>query len=138
MQKMVIKRVGVLSWAKIQAVIMLVFGLIIGVIYGLILMTFGAMMSSLGSSTRGTGEAAGGAFIIGLMAMIFMPIVYGIIGFIAGAIGAFVYNSAAKFVGGMELEMEAVATQYGSQPPYGQQPPYGSQQPPQWGAPHSY
>ena len=138
MQKMVIKRVGVLSLAKIQAVIMLVFGLIVGVFYGLILMTFGAMFSSMGAGTRGSGEAAGGVFIAGLMAMIFIPIVYGIIGFIAGALGAFVYNSAVKFVGGLEMEMEAVPTGYGAQPPYGTQPPYGQQQPPQWGAPHSY
>lgn len=138
MQKMMIKRVGVLSVAKIQAMIMLVFGLIIGVFYGLILMTFGAMFSSMGAGARGSGEAAGGVFIAGLMAMIFVPIVYGIIGFIAGALGAFVYNTAVKFVGGVEIEMEAVATGYGAQPPYGSQPPYGQQQPPQWGAPHSY
>jgi hypothetical protein len=135
MQKMVIKRVGVLSVAKIQAMIMLVFGIIIGVIYGLIVMTFGAMM--MGATGRGGGEAAGG-LIVGLMTMIFVPILYGVIGFVAGAIGAFVYNAAAKFVGGLEIEMEAAMPQYGAQPPYGTQPPYGQQQPPQWGAPNSY
>lgn len=134
MATMVIKRLGVLSIAKMQAMIMLVFGIIIGVIYGLMFMAFGAMIMSMEPSGRGSGGAAGagaGGFIGGLMVMIFVPIVYAIIGFIAGAIGALVYNAAAKFVGGIEMDLENVVTS-----PYGATPQYGTPPPPQqqpWG-----
>ena len=35
-----------------------------------------------------------------------MPVLYGALGFIGGAIGALLYNLFAKWVGGFELEME--------------------------------
>jgi len=47
MAEMTIKRFGVWSVAKINAVLWFIFGLIIGVIYGLFFILFGAAMSSL-------------------------------------------------------------------------------------------
>ncbi|MFH1776920.1 MAG: DUF3566 domain-containing protein [Candidatus Omnitrophota bacterium] len=38
--------------------------------------------------------------------LLFIPILYIILGFIGGVIGAFVYNLCAKWVGGIELEFE--------------------------------
>jgi len=38
--------------------------------------------------------------------LIFLPIMYGVIGFIAGAIGAALYNLVAGVVGGIEIEVE--------------------------------
>ena len=40
---------------------------------------------------------------IGAIFAIFLPIIYGIAGFIAGIISAFVYNLVAKWTGGLEL-----------------------------------
>src|SRR2546425_13186579 len=92
MAEMTVRRVGVLSLAKMQGLLMFVMGLIIGVIYGLIFMLFGAAMSSL--APRGEGQAMGGvsSIVIGLILMIAIPVFYGIIGFIAGAIGGFLYH----------------------------------------------
>jgi hypothetical protein len=129
MATMVIKRIGVLSLAKMQAMVMLVFGLLIGILYGLFFMALGGMMMSLDPSGRSSGGAAGG-FIGGIMIMILSPIIYGILGFIAGAISALVYNAAAKFVGGIEMDLENVASPYGASPQYGAPPP-PQQQP--WG-----
>lgn len=128
MATMVIKRLGVLSAAKMYGIILFVFGLIGGILYGLGLMFFGAILGSMGP--RGGGEAAAGVFVGAILAMIMIPIIYGVIGFIAGALGAFVYNTAAKFVGGIELELENVASTYGAAPQYGAPPP-PQQQP--WG-----
>ncbi|MGH7784156.1 MAG: hypothetical protein ACREO5_09995, partial [Candidatus Binatia bacterium] len=50
----------------------------------------------------------GGGVVIGIVAMIGIPIMYGIIGFIGGAIGAAVYNIFAGFVGGIEIEVENI------------------------------
>jgi len=91
----VIKRVGVLSVAKVQAIIMAVFGLIVGVIYAFAGAVFGAMMGSAG---LGAG--------LGFAAIIILPIFYAVIGFISGAIGAWLYNLVANWIGGVELDLE--------------------------------
>ena len=125
MAKMMIKRVGVLSAAKMYAMVGLGIGLIVGVIYGLIFMIFGAiLLSSSGSSSSSSNAGAGaGGFVIGLLIMVGFPIMYAVICFVAGAIGAFIYNLAARIAGGIELELEPAAPDYGAPP----QPQYGNQ-----------
>jgi len=123
MAKMQIRRVGIFSYAKITAVTTAAFGLIIGVIYGLIVIVFGAAI--LAGGGRDTGAAGAGSIVAGVLIMIGLPIFYGVLGFIFGAIGALVYNVAAGFVGGIELELEPVADGYATPPP------------PQWGAQQS-
>ncbi len=75
---------------------------------------------------RGSGPGAGSSVVIGLVMMVAVPIFYGVIGFIFGALGAFIYNVAAGFIGGMELDLEPAATEYAAPPP------------PQWGAGTTY
>ena len=94
---MVIKRINVLKLAIFQGALMAAFGLLAG----LFLLVFGSMFSKLG----GDGASAVG-LIGGVGAVIFLPILYGIFGFIGGAIGAFVYNLVAGVVGGIEIEVE--------------------------------
>jgi hypothetical protein len=118
MAKMVVKRLGVLSIAKMYSLIAAVFGLIIGIFYGVFIALFTALMSS----ANGGSVAAGG---IGILAVIFFPILYGIIGFIAGAIGALIYNFAAGFMGGIELDLENAEQAYGA-PPQTPSNPYGA------------
>ena len=117
MAEMTIRRFGVFSVAKVQGLLMFVFGLIIGVIYGLFFMLFGAAMSAM--APRGEGQLAGGvsSVVIGLIMMIAIPIFYGILGFIFGAIGALVYNVAAGVVGGVQFDIEGVTEPYAPPPP---------------------
>ena len=93
---MVIKRINVLKLAIFQVALMAAFGLLAGVF----VLLFGSMFAGAG------GNGAGLGFIGGIGAVIFLPILYGIIGFISGAIGAFVYNLVAGVVGGVEIEVE--------------------------------
>jgi hypothetical protein len=126
MARMMVKRIGVLSAAKMYSLVGFGIGLIVGVIYGLIIMMFGAamMMSSTGTSNSGAGAGAGASgFIIGLLIMVGFPILYGVMCFIAGAIGALIYNVAARIAGGIELELENAAPDYAAPP----QPQYGGQ-----------
>ncbi|MET0649595.1 MAG: hypothetical protein ABW208_23535 [Pyrinomonadaceae bacterium] len=132
MAKMQIRRMGVFSCAKIYAIVMAAFGLVIGVIYGLFFMIVGGAMLAAGSG-RESGPAGASGLIIGLVMMVVIPIFYGVLGFIMGAIGALVYNIASGFVGGIELELENVEGATYATPPspnYGDQPPYtpGQQQ----------
>jgi hypothetical protein len=117
MAEMTIRRFNVFSVAKIQGFLAFVIGLLIGVIYGFAFMIFGAAISSL--APQGDSQAMGGvgAIVIGLVIMIAVPILYGILGFIGGAIGALVYNLAAGVVGGVKFELEGVAPAYAPPPP---------------------
>lgn len=89
-------KIGVMSAAKIEAIIMLIFGLIIGIIF--------AIMGQIAESATGMEGFA----VFGWGAVIFWPILYGIIGFISGAIGAAIYNVAAGWIGGIEIKLEDV------------------------------
>jgi hypothetical protein len=37
---------------------------------------------------------------------LFMPVIYGVMGFIFGVIGAAIYNLVAGWIGGIEVEVE--------------------------------
>ena len=121
MAKVQVKRVGVFSYAKITAVTMAAFGVIIGVIYGLIFMVVGGAMMAGGGRDAGTAGAS--SLVVGLIMMVAIPVFYGVIGFIAGALGGVIYNVASGFVGGIELEIENLDGGYSAPP----SPQWGSQ-----------
>ena len=92
---MVIKRIGVLRLAIFQAALMAAFGL------------FAALLLLMFSSMIGVHTQQAGLFgAIGIVAVIVFPIMYGVLGFIAGAIGGALYNLVASVVGGIEIEFE--------------------------------
>ena len=124
MAEMTIRRFGVFSVAKMQSLVMFVIGLLIGVIYGLIFMIFGAAITAM--APRGQDQAAGGisTIVIGLLLMIGIPIMYAILGFIVGAIGATVYNLAAGVAGGIKFDLEGVSPGYTPPPPQEWNNPY--------------
>jgi hypothetical protein len=93
----IVKSVGVLSVAKIM-----------GLIYacmGLIFAPFFLLMGLLGSALGQQNSPLAGIFGVGFAVL--MPVLYGVIGFIAGLIGALLYNLFARWVGGFELQLEA-------------------------------
>jgi hypothetical protein len=53
------------------------------------------------------GSAAPGWLgpMFGVGALVFFPVLYGVIGFVSGAISAALYNLFSGLVGGLELEM---------------------------------
>jgi hypothetical protein len=44
--------------------------------------------------------------LFGSGAVIFLPIFYGLLGFVMAAIGAALYNLISQFVGGLELDLQ--------------------------------
>lgn len=122
MATMVLRRVGVLSFAKISGIVGAGLGLILGIIYGLIFMVAGAAMMS-----QSDGPGAGFGILGGLAVMVFVPVFYGVLMFIFGALYAVIYNISAGFVGGIEMEFESGTPEYSAPPP----------PPSQW-APNSY
>jgi hypothetical protein len=96
-----IKRFGILSVAKINAAISLVIGLILSVLW--------IMFAGVAGIARGINSAAIGSAAMngasGLVVIIFVTIVYAIVGFIAGALVAFLYNVAAGWFGGIQMDI---------------------------------
>lgn len=94
----ILKKLGVWSVAKIQAIIMALMGLFVGILVALATATGGTMRS-----TEVTPEAT--LFqAMGYLSVIILPIFYGLIGLVSGVVGAWLYNLIAKWVGGIEME----------------------------------
>jgi hypothetical protein len=98
MNRMVIKRIAPLSLAKVAGTLYAILGLVLGCIFSLV-----AMAGAFGAQSS---RAAGFGAIIGVGAIIFLPILYGVIGFIGTLIAAWLYNVIAGAVGGIELEVQ--------------------------------
>ena len=91
-----IKKIGVLSFVKFQAVLMSFVGLIAGILYSFGVAIYDVLTS--GSVNWGTALA--------FLALIGMPIVFASFGFILGLIEVYLYNSFAPLFGGLDLDIE--------------------------------
>jgi hypothetical protein len=88
-----IKSIDIISWAKIHAL----FGIVVGLIYGICTaFVFGLF---------GIAEEMSGVVAFGVASIVIFPIILGILGFISGAIMAFLYNIFAAKIGGVQLEL---------------------------------
>lgn len=110
MNRLKIRKIGIFSLAKIYAVMMLVISLLIAIPYGLIIIVI-SLIGGIGTGSQDglSGLAVGGGGVVmGIIVMIMIPVVYAIMGFIAGALCALIYNIFAGIVGGVEIEVENV------------------------------
>jgi len=87
-----LKAIDPMSLGKMLAVIWAVMGFLMGLI-GAAFSPFMAMWSPVGAAA------------LGLLAIIVLPIVFAIVGFISGIIVAFIYNVVAKKFGGVMLDL---------------------------------
>ena len=93
----VLKSVSPASAFKVGLVAYGIVGLILGVFCSLI--ALGAPVFARHAHPMFVGR------FVGVFAIIICPIVYGIIGGIAAVIGAGIYNLAASWVGGLEVDI---------------------------------
>ena len=84
-----ITAMDVLSVAKIEALITLIVGLLFG-IFTLIVGAFSMTLSVWDFVTT----------------LIFIPLFYGIFGFVGGALGAWLYNKFSSRVGGIKISLK--------------------------------
>jgi hypothetical protein len=97
---MIVRRFGVWSVARMYGTLSAVGGLLAGLLL--------AAMTLVGAGLAGRDEEVP-AFIgtaLGVGAVIFLPIFYGVLGLVVGAIGAAVYNLFAGIVGGVEIDVQ--------------------------------
>lgn len=94
---MIVKRVGVWSAARLYAAITGAFGLLGGIVFALIAVA-GGMANPDMPAWMGS--------VFGVGAIIFLPVVYGIMGLVIGAVSAALYNVFAGIVGGLSVDVE--------------------------------
>ena len=100
---MTLNRVGVASCARVLGAVHATVGLIIGLFVTLAAI-LGFAASALNSATQSGGAAVGA--LMGVGAILIFPIFFGLGGALTGAFYALVYNTFARMVGGIELELE--------------------------------
>jgi hypothetical protein len=99
---------------RIKRIAPLQAGKMLGALYacmGLIFLPFFAFAAAAGAFASSSQESAGApppALFAGMMFGfgIFMPIIYGMMGFVGGIIAAALYNLFAAWIGGIEVEVE--------------------------------
>ena len=98
--KFVVRRIGILSFAKLQSALYALFGLIAGAFISLL----AALGSVLHDVFGGSGSGTHFGILYGVASIVVFPIVYGVLGFILGLIMGGLYNLVAGVVGGIEIE----------------------------------
>ena len=87
-------------------------GKMIGALYALMSLLFVPFflffmtVGSLAARQSGNTAAAPLMFGMGIGFVVFVPVIYGVLGFVFGALGALIYNLLAKPLGGFALEFE--------------------------------
>jgi len=98
---MIVKNIHPVSCGKMMGALYAIIGLIIGIIF--------ATAALMGASIAPT-ESSGGSSLVGMMfgvgAIIFIPICYGLFGFVSGLIVPAIYNVLAGIVGGVEVDVQ--------------------------------
>jgi hypothetical protein len=93
-----IKRFEPLSVMKIAAICYALLGLLEGAL-------FSVFFASIPFANKGANMPAFLGPIFGGLAIVAFPILFAVIGAIGGGLGAAIYNVAAKYVGGIEVEV---------------------------------
>ena len=86
-----LKSIEVLFFAKLIGLVMSVAGFICGILY-----SFGGFLYELFTSNLILGTA------LAFLALIGMPLIFSAVGFVAGGVGAMLYNITARFTEGIE------------------------------------
>jgi hypothetical protein len=99
-----VRRIGVISAANVTAAISLVITLFFVLLVALVVLPMGSFPVSLDPANPFSRNRMGGGSIVGFLLV--LPLVYAAIGWAMGALGALVYNLVARFIGGLQLDLE--------------------------------
>jgi hypothetical protein len=100
-----IKKIGVLSFAKLHTLLGAIVGLILGVLY-----SFGGLLIdalvTLGWITSQETPGLSYGTVLAFGALIGMPAIFAGFGLAVGVIGAILYNLFARWFGGIEIDFK--------------------------------
>ena len=112
-----LRHLDILSVAKMLALIYAVIGIIFGVLYALFMVIFTSSMAIMAEEREELAGMMGGGIVGALCMVILFPIFYAILGFIGGALVAWLYNVAAGRMGGVVMRFESMDGPAGMTPP---------------------
>ena len=99
-----LKRIAPMPVAKIFGILYALFGLIFLPFFAI------AWLAGFFADSGEASAGAAGLMVVGMIVMaVIFPIMYGVMGFFGGLIVAGLYNLIARWVGGIEFEVEDVA-----------------------------
>lgn len=101
---MELKRIGPVSAARISGALYALFGLI----FGLLMALFSLL--GFGAAAQSNPELGLFSLVLGVGAVIVLPLLYGAMGFIACLVMVLLYNWLASLPGGVTLELEGPHT----------------------------
>jgi hypothetical protein len=105
--RMIIRKVNVASAAKVGGTLYAIFGLIFGIIFALIAMAGAGLATGAQNDPempRLIGTMFGAMFGVG--AIVALPVFYGVMGLIFGALTAALYNMVAGITGGLSIDVD--------------------------------
>ena len=82
-------------------------GKVLGLTYACLGLLIGGCVTLFALAVRGGPGGRGGAeaAVLGVGAVVFIPVIYGLAGFVGGLISALIYNVIAGMAGGIEVEL---------------------------------
>lgn len=89
-----LKKIKAFSLAKFQAVLLAYVGLLAGILY-----SFGGLIYDLLTIGLNLGTA------LAFLALIGMPVIFAVFGFILGLVEAILFNLFANWLGGIEIDL---------------------------------
>jgi hypothetical protein len=103
-----VKKINVLAYAKVQAIMAALAGLLTGIIYA-----FGGLIMDILVSAGWitSSETPGLSFgtVLAFLAIPVMPIYFWVIGLATGIVGAILYNKTSKWFGGIDMNFKQKA-----------------------------
>jgi hypothetical protein len=96
----IVKRIEPLSAMRVAGILYAALGLVIGAMFSLIFVTMGSFPMN--------GQAAlpfPFRILFGGLAVVLLPVFYGVMGALMAGLGAALYNLVARWVGGIEVEV---------------------------------
>ncbi|MEZ4867459.1 MAG: hypothetical protein R3C14_39400 [Caldilineaceae bacterium] len=97
-----IKRIRIFSAAKVVGFLYAIAGLVFGEVTAFLSSQLQLNMPRLSDELFGYPMHS----VLGLASLIVIPLLYGLIGLISGALFAIIYNLAAGWFGGIEIEYQ--------------------------------
>ena len=89
-----LQRIGILFFVRLQAMVFAVIGLVAGILY-----SFGGFFYELVTNSLNSGTA------LAFLALVGMPLLFGLAGAVAGIVEALVYNALSRKFGGIDIDM---------------------------------
>lgn len=101
-----IKEIEPMQLGRMLGILGIIAGIIMGALYSLAGLAMGAPIVSVATALGGIEPTTAMILSAGFFSILLLPLVWGIGGFLAGVIGATIFNLLAQQIGGIRITMK--------------------------------